>query len=160
MLQQVKAGLEHGEFQNWIEANCAFSYATAAVYLKAALQNSRGLEFSSLNQIVSTGRPKTERLARVVTASIAEQQSLPRNVPRAERVSQIRELSNEGHTPAQIAQKIGVSANRGELSRELEISKGGANPKATLPIGGKSKAAVLKAAGLSTSAAHRAERLA
>lgn len=48
----------------------------------------------------------------------------------------------------------------GELSRELDASKGGANPAATLPDGGKSKSSVLKAAGLSTSTAYRAEQLA
>lgn len=48
----------------------------------------------------------------------------------------------------------------GELSRGLEASKGGANPKATLPAGGKSKYQILKSAGISTSQAHRAEQVA
>jgi hypothetical protein len=41
----------------------------------------------------------------------------------------------------------------GELSAALDASKGGKNPKATLPAAGKSKAQALKAAGISTSAA-------
>ena len=48
----------------------------------------------------------------------------------------------------------------GEISRELETSKGGSNPQATLPGGGKSKSATLRDAGISTSTAHRAEQLA
>ena len=46
----------------------------------------------------------------------------------------------------------------GELSRALDTSKGGSNPKATLPAAGKSKAQALKAAGISTSAANRYEQ--
>lgn len=38
----------------------------------------------------------------------------------------------------------------GEISKSLEISKGGANPRATLPSTGKSKSAILKSAGIST----------
>ena len=45
----------------------------------------------------------------------------------------------------------------GELSAELETSKGGANPAATLPSTGKSKTEALKDAGISTSAANRFE---
>jgi hypothetical protein len=48
----------------------------------------------------------------------------------------------------------------GVLSAEMDTSKGGANPKATLPAGGKSKAQALKDAGLSKSAANRYEQLA
>lgn len=48
----------------------------------------------------------------------------------------------------------------GEISAELETSKGGSNPTATLPTGGKSKRAVLKDAGISTSAANRYEKIA
>ena len=43
----------------------------------------------------------------------------------------------------------------GEVSKGLDISKGGANPKATLPKGGTSKTATLKAAGVSKSEANR-----
>ena len=35
----------------------------------------------------------------------------------------------------------------GEISRELETSKGGSNPQATIPSGGKSKSATLRDAG-------------
>ncbi len=48
----------------------------------------------------------------------------------------------------------------GGLSRKLDASRGGANPKATLPAGGKSKAAVLADAKISTSAAQRYEAVA
>jgi hypothetical protein len=47
----------------------------------------------------------------------------------------------------------------GELCRDLDKSKGGANPKATLPNAGKSKSETLEAAGISTSTAHRCEQL-
>jgi hypothetical protein len=48
----------------------------------------------------------------------------------------------------------------GELSASLDKSKGGANPKATLAEGEKSKAEALADAGISTSSAHRYEKLA
>jgi hypothetical protein len=48
----------------------------------------------------------------------------------------------------------------GELSRELDRSTGGKNPKATLPSGGKSKAKALADAGVSTTSAQRYEELA
>lgn len=48
----------------------------------------------------------------------------------------------------------------GELSQELETAKLAGRGTVSLPSGGKTKAAVLKAAGLSLAAAHRAERLA
>jgi hypothetical protein len=47
----------------------------------------------------------------------------------------------------------------GELSRKLDASKGGSNPAATLPSGGKRKSQVLDEAGVSTSVANRAEAL-
>jgi hypothetical protein len=46
----------------------------------------------------------------------------------------------------------------GELSMELDASKGGSNPKATLPSGGKSKADALAEAGISTSTAEDGEQ--
>lgn len=48
----------------------------------------------------------------------------------------------------------------GELSLLLDKSKGGANPDATLPAGGKSKYRVLADAGISTTTAARYEQLA
>lgn len=45
----------------------------------------------------------------------------------------------------------------GALSSMLDKSGGGRNPQATLPIEGKSKSAVLREAGISTSAANRYE---
>jgi len=56
--------------------------------------------------------------------------------------------------------KLRATIRIGELSRELEKSKGGSNPKSTLPSHGKSKRETLRAAGISTSEAHRAEKLA
>jgi len=56
--------------------------------------------------------------------------------------------------------KLRANVRIGELSRELDKSKGGSNPKATLPNDGKSKTETLKAAGISTSQANRAEKLA
>jgi hypothetical protein len=46
------------------------------------------------------------------------------------------------------------------LSRDLETSKGGANPQATLPNDGKSKSETLADAGISTSTANRFKELA
>jgi hypothetical protein len=48
----------------------------------------------------------------------------------------------------------------GELSRDLETSKGGSNPQATLPSDRKSKTETLADAGISTSTANRYEELA
>jgi hypothetical protein len=48
----------------------------------------------------------------------------------------------------------------GEISKELDKSKGGSNPQSTLPIDGKSKEQQLKEAGISTSSANRYEELA
>lgn len=45
----------------------------------------------------------------------------------------------------------------GALSAALDKSAGGSNPEATLPAAGKSKSAVLREAGISTSAANRYE---
>lgn len=61
----------------------------------------------------------------------------------------------------QYAAEIKARAMRrlGELSSELDKSKGGANPQATLASNGKSKSQSLKAAGLSTSQAHRCEQI-
>jgi N6-adenosine-specific RNA methylase IME4 len=56
--------------------------------------------------------------------------------------------------------KLRAQRRLGELSRDLETSKGGRNPAATLADGGMSKRAALKAAGISTSAAHRCEAVA
>lgn len=47
----------------------------------------------------------------------------------------------------------------GELSRELETAKPVNGKGAGLPSGGKTKAQTLKTAGISTSAAHRAEQI-
>ena len=35
-LLAVKRSLPHGQFKKWLEANCAFSYRTAARYMKGA----------------------------------------------------------------------------------------------------------------------------
>ena len=48
----------------------------------------------------------------------------------------------------------------GEISRDLETSKGGANPQATLPSDWKSKSETLAEAGIATSTAHDYEHLA
>lgn len=55
--------------------------------------------------------------------------------------------------------KLRATRRLGELSRELEKAASG-RAAVSLPSGGKSKTETLKAAGISTSAAHRAERLA
>ena len=58
LLTQQKAKLRHGEFKPWIEANCEFSYRSAAVYMKVAEQKCRGLHFSSLAQALSYANEK------------------------------------------------------------------------------------------------------
>ena len=58
LLIHQKAKLRHGEFKPWIEANCEFSYLSAAVYMKAAEQKCRGLHFSSLAQALSYANEK------------------------------------------------------------------------------------------------------
>ncbi len=56
--------------------------------------------------------------------------------------------------------KLRANVRIGELVRELDRSAGGANPSATLPIGGKSKSGAIAEAGLSRSEAYRAQELA
>ena len=48
----------------------------------------------------------------------------------------------------------------GELSKGLDVSKGGKNPKSTLPPGGRVKSEALGQAGLTPQTAHRCERVA
>ena len=48
----------------------------------------------------------------------------------------------------------------GEISRELEKSKGGSNPGATLRSDAKSKKEALKRAGVSKDVSHRCEKIA
>jgi hypothetical protein len=56
LLVAKKAELGHGNFMPWVKANCEFSYASAAVYIKAHNQSSSGLEFSSLRELFPSGR--------------------------------------------------------------------------------------------------------
>ena len=56
--------------------------------------------------------------------------------------------------------KLRARRRIGEISRQLDASKGGANPEATLPSGGKSKKDTLNDAGLTTSVANRCEKVA
>ena len=56
--------------------------------------------------------------------------------------------------------RLRATAQIGKISRELEESKGGANPKATLIIGEKSKAEQPAVAGISVPTANRYEQLA
>lgn len=57
LLQAVKATLKHGEFGAWIEGHCEFGRSTAARYLKAARQNSTGVEISSLSTLFLPRQP-------------------------------------------------------------------------------------------------------
>jgi hypothetical protein len=58
LLLAQKAALKHGEFKSWIGDHCRFSYKTAADYMRAAKQKSRGLDFSSLDVMKKTARPE------------------------------------------------------------------------------------------------------
>jgi hypothetical protein len=59
-LSEVKGSLKHGEFQKWIDDNCKFSYPTAALYMKAAKQNSNALDFSPLRQLYGPKKDKDD----------------------------------------------------------------------------------------------------
>lgn len=50
LLLRKKAELKHGEFQAWVEANCEFTYRSAAGYMKIAQQKCNALHFSSLRE--------------------------------------------------------------------------------------------------------------
>lgn len=52
LLLEAKAGLDHGEFTPWIEANCKFSVRSAKAYMQVARAAQKGsvLPFSSLRQ--------------------------------------------------------------------------------------------------------------
>ena len=56
LLLEQKGRVEHGEFGKWIATHCEFEYSTAARYMKAACQNSTGVEISSLSSLFSSGR--------------------------------------------------------------------------------------------------------
>lgn len=64
-------------------------------------------------------------------------------------------MSTDGYSGLGCAQlpRTAAVVRIGELSAGLDASKGGANPSATRPTGGKSKSEVLREAGISTSAA-------
>lgn len=61
LLEEKKAEVGHGNFMPWVQKHCDFSYASAAVYLRAAKQSSRGLEFSSLNQLLAPPKPVAQK---------------------------------------------------------------------------------------------------
>lgn len=58
LLSAKKEALPHGEFQAWIEANCAFAVSTAKRYMTAATQKAAGLAFSSLRHCFPSGKPQ------------------------------------------------------------------------------------------------------
>ncbi len=61
LLIEQKKALAHGEFSKWIEIHCAFAYSTAARYMRAAEQNSTGVEISSLSAIFPSGASGAKR---------------------------------------------------------------------------------------------------
>lgn len=67
-LARVKASLPHGEYQNWIVANCSFKYSTAHNYIAIAyrLISDTELEFDDLLEDTDTAR-----IGAVETASSA-----------------------------------------------------------------------------------------
>jgi hypothetical protein len=90
--------------------------------------------------------PSSRAIAKASVAEALRHYAKRRNDPELERwMSEIR---------------LRAIAQIGEISRELEKSKGGANPQATLPNAGKSKEAQLASARTSTSTANRYEQLA
>ncbi|MGH8226984.1 MAG: hypothetical protein ACREU3_03600 [Steroidobacteraceae bacterium] len=101
------------------------------------------------NQNIRDGTvPTLSRESAATDAGLSERQRKT-----ALRVASVPEADFERQVESEIRARAWIRI--GELSRELDASKGGKNPSATLPTGGKSKAAALKAASLSTSAAHR-----
>lgn len=57
LLAAKKKELPHGEFQDWIDSNCEFSYKTAALYMKAAGKSLTALDFSSVRHLFPSGQP-------------------------------------------------------------------------------------------------------
>ncbi len=74
LLADLKKNLPHGQFQNWIKQNCAFSYSTANRYIRAAEQISQGQEICSLSRLFPSGRSKLKKTAAI-------EASKPVNVP-------------------------------------------------------------------------------
>lgn len=56
LLAAKKQALKHGEFQQWVEQNCEFSYSTCNRYMKAG-QNSHAVEISALRHLFPSGQP-------------------------------------------------------------------------------------------------------
>lgn len=56
LLLEQKARLKHGNFCAWIDKHCDFQYSTAARYMRAAEQNSTGVEISNLSGLFPSGR--------------------------------------------------------------------------------------------------------
>ena len=56
LLMEQKVSLRHGEFLDWVSANCEFKYATANRYIRAAREKSHAVELSALRHLFPSGR--------------------------------------------------------------------------------------------------------
>jgi phage N-6-adenine-methyltransferase len=94
--------------------------------------------------------------------AVAEAKSIDEAKDIADKAEAMRCYARQAHNPELEADAWEIRKRAedklGELSAALDKSAGGNNPIATLPIGGKSKADVLKDVGLSTSTANRYEQ--
>ena len=73
LLIEQKDRLQHGEFGDWVKANCEFGQHTARIYMRAAEQNERGLSFSSLNELLKSDRAaKQSKLTHIEPVSQPE----------------------------------------------------------------------------------------
>ena len=65
MLIEVKQSLPHGEFMQWVEAHCSFSYDTAKNYVKVAkAKRERATYFNkctSIREVLELGKPEDSR---------------------------------------------------------------------------------------------------
>jgi hypothetical protein len=82
LLMKQKAQCAHGDFQEWVKAHCAFSYQSAALYMKAARSKVQGLDFSTLSDLYGTPRlPTPSGAVTKVTSVVAAVEPQPELKP-------------------------------------------------------------------------------
>jgi Protein of unknown function (DUF3102) len=56
LLSEQKRRCKHGDFQNWVKANCCITHDNANIFMRAYRQKTSGLVFSSLRESIELAR--------------------------------------------------------------------------------------------------------